>query len=56
MCIDIHRCKHIYVAIYIFKILDKKFKDVYQTGLKLNSIKLWETPSSYAECIREDIE
>ena len=44
------------VAIYIFKILDKKFKDVYQTGLKLNSIKLWETPSSYAECIREDIE
>ena len=44
------------VAIYIFKILDKKFKDVYQTGLKLNSIKLWETPSSYAECRREDIE
>ena len=25
-----------------------KFKDVYETGLKLHSIKLWETPSSYA--------
>ena len=36
------------VAAYIFQKLQDKFKDVYQTGLHLHSVKLWETPSSYA--------
>ena len=36
------------VAAYIFHILEDKFSDVYKTGLHLQSIKLWETPSSYA--------
>ena len=36
------------VAIYIFKELNLRFLDVYQTGLHLHSIKLWETPTSYA--------
>ena len=36
------------VAAYIFHILEAKFLDVYNTGLHLHSIKLWETPSSYA--------
>ena len=36
------------VAAYIFHILEDKFMDVYETGLYLQSIKLWETPSSYA--------
>ena len=36
------------VAAYIFHILEDKFTDVYRTGLHLHSVKLWETPSSYA--------
>ena len=36
------------VAEYIFHILEDKFSDVYKTGLHLQSIKLWETPSSFA--------
>ena len=36
------------VAAYIFNELKDKFADVFQTGLKLQSVKLWETPSSYA--------
>ena len=36
------------VAAYIFHILEDKFSDVYDTGLYLKSIKLWETPSSFA--------
>ena len=36
------------VAAYIFKELKDKFTDVFKTGLKLQSVKLWETPSSYA--------
>ena len=36
------------VAAYIFHILEYKFSDVYETGLHLQSIKLWETPSSFA--------
>ena len=36
------------VAAYIFKELQDKFTDIFQTGLKLQSVKLWETPSSYA--------
>ena len=37
------------VAVYIFHILKDKFSDVYKTGLHLQSIKLWETPSSYVQ-------
>ena len=36
------------VAEYIFYKLKDKFSDVFNTGLHLHSIKLWETPSSYA--------
>ena len=36
------------VAAYIFHILKDKFSDEYETGLHLQSIKLWETPSSFA--------
>ena len=36
------------VAFYIFSGLENKFQDVYSTGLRLHSVKLWETPTSYA--------
>ena len=36
------------VAAYIFNELKDKFTDVFKTGLRLQSVKLWETPSSYA--------
>ena len=36
------------VAGYIFNALQDKFQDVFKTGLHLHSIKLWETPTSYA--------
>jgi 6-pyruvoyltetrahydropterin/6-carboxytetrahydropterin synthase len=36
------------VAAYIFNQLKDKFTDVFKTGLHLQSVKLWETPSSYA--------
>ena len=36
------------VAAYIFNELKNKFIDVFKTGLHLQSVKLWETPSSYA--------
>ena len=36
------------VAKYIFEILNDKFIDIFKTDLKLHSIKLWETPTSYA--------
>ena len=36
------------VAQFIFKKLNNQFTDVFKTGLKLHSVKLWETPSSYA--------
>ena len=36
------------VASYIFNELKDKFTDVFKTGLHLQSVKLWETPSSYA--------
>ena len=35
------------VAAYIFQQLQDKFTDVFKTGLRLQSVKLWETPSSY---------
>ena len=36
------------VAAYIFNTLTDKFQDVFKTGLHLHSVKLWETPTSYA--------
>ena len=36
------------VAKYIFDQLNGKLNDIYGTGLSLHSVKLWETPSSYA--------
>ena len=36
------------VAAYIFNQLKDKFTDVFKTGLHLQSVKLWETASSYA--------
>jgi 6-pyruvoyltetrahydropterin/6-carboxytetrahydropterin synthase len=38
------------VAQYIFDSISKKISDKFGTGLKLSSVKLWETPSSYALC------
>jgi len=43
------------ISAWIFSALDKQFKDVYGTGLKLHSIKLWETPTGSTVCYREDI-
>ena len=36
------------IAQFIFETLEKKIDDKYSTGLKLCSVKLWETPTSYA--------
>ena len=41
------------VAAYIYANLKDKFADVFNTGLRLHSIKLWETPTSYAVCESE---
>lgn len=43
------------IANWIFVTLDSRIKDKYKTGLKLFSIKLWETPTSYVVCHREDV-
>jgi 6-pyruvoyltetrahydropterin/6-carboxytetrahydropterin synthase len=42
------------VAKYIFDELDGKFRDHFGTGLRLHSIKLWETPTSCAIYSIED--
>lgn len=42
------------IAEWIFTRLNKRIKDRYGTGLKLYSIKLWETPTSLAEYARSD--
>jgi 6-pyruvoyltetrahydropterin/6-carboxytetrahydropterin synthase len=44
------------IAAWIFLTLSKCLKDRYKTGLRLYSIKLWETPTSSALCTRKDIE
>ena len=36
------------VAAYIFNELEGEFKDIFGTGLRLYSVKLWETPTSCA--------
>lgn len=43
------------IASWIFKKLDPLFQDTYGTGLKLYSIKLWETPTCMVICKREDV-
>jgi 6-pyruvoyltetrahydropterin/6-carboxytetrahydropterin synthase len=43
------------IAAWIFNQLDKRLNDKYKTGLKLYSVKLWETPTSVAICTREDL-
>jgi 6-pyruvoyltetrahydropterin/6-carboxytetrahydropterin synthase len=44
------------IAAWIFNQLDKHIKDKYGTGLRLYSIKLWETPTSSAVYTRRDVE
>ena len=41
------------VAQYIFDIFSKELTTKFDTGLKLSSVKLWETPTSYALCENE---
>jgi len=36
------------VAKFIYENISEKLTDKYGTGLKLSSVKLWETPTSYA--------
>jgi 6-pyruvoyltetrahydropterin/6-carboxytetrahydropterin synthase len=43
------------IAYWVFNNLDKRLQDKYNTGLKLHSIKVWETPTSSAICTRGDI-
>ncbi|MBU1200763.1 6-carboxytetrahydropterin synthase [Patescibacteria group bacterium] len=43
------------IAAWIFLELDKSFKDRFGTGLKLYSIRLWETPTGSAICTKKDI-
>lgn len=43
------------IAAWIFNQLDSHIKDKYKTGLRLYSVKLWETPTSVAVCTREDV-
>lgn len=43
------------VAKYIFKHLKDKFKDTYNTGVTLHSVKLWETPTSFAIYTKTDL-
>lgn len=44
------------IAKWAFERLDKQYKDVYKTGLKLLEVRLWETPTSLAICTRKDVE
>lgn len=44
------------IAFWIFQELDDKIKDIYKTNLRLHSVKLWETPTSSATCLRQYFE
>jgi 6-pyruvoyltetrahydropterin/6-carboxytetrahydropterin synthase len=44
------------IATWIFEQLDKRLHDKYKTGLRICSIKLWETPTSFVICTRQDFE
>ncbi|RMD77548.1 6-carboxytetrahydropterin synthase [Candidatus Dojkabacteria bacterium] len=43
------------IAAWIFNQLDSHIKDRYKNGLRLHSIKLWETPTSVVICTRNDV-
>lgn len=43
------------IASWIFKQLDDKYSDSFGTDLKLESIRLWETPTSLVICTGKDI-
>lgn len=43
------------IAAWSFKKLEPLFADCFGTGLKLHSIKLWETPTSLVICKQEDV-
>lgn len=42
------------IAKWVFDQLDKKYEDTYKTGLKLKSIRMWETPTGYVICNRDE--
>jgi len=42
------------IAKWVFTQLDDKYTDIFKTGLKLKSIRLWETPTGYVVCNRDD--
>lgn len=44
------------IAQWIFTQLNNRIKDKYRTGLKLSSIKLWETPTSWIKYTYSDYE
>jgi len=43
------------ISKWIFDQLDDKFTDIFKTGLKLKSIKLWETPTGYVVYKRNEL-
>lgn len=44
------------ISTWIFRQLDPLFVDTFGNGLRLYSIKLWETPKSLVICKRKDVE
>jgi len=42
------------IAKWVFDQLDKQYQDTYKTGLKLKSIRMWETPTGYVICNRDE--
>jgi len=42
------------IAKWVFTQLDDKYTDIFKTGLRLKSIRLWETPTGYVICNRDD--
>ncbi len=43
------------IAAWSFKKLEPLFADRFGTGLKLHSVKLWETPTSLVICKQKDV-
>jgi 6-pyruvoyltetrahydropterin/6-carboxytetrahydropterin synthase len=42
------------IAKWVFERLNDKYTDIFKTGLRLNSIRLWETPTGYVICTQDD--
>ena len=42
------------IAAWVFKYLDEKYTDIYDTGLELHKVELWETPTCKATFRRSD--